>query len=180
MFAIQILMVAMLMGLPLTPLLRVLNLAATTQAVPASNDGPVTTLVRDNFAELAVDFEGALFLDLYAPWCGHCRSLEPEYERLGRLFATNAHVRVAKCDATANDLSAFNVSARAFPTLKLWPASSTPKSASTLIEYRGARSAEAMRDFVLEHGGLPDAHKFASVDDGRAKTREEKEVRGEL
>jgi len=51
--------------------------------------------------------EAKLFLlSFFAPWCGHCKSLAPEYEIVGDAFAKlNDKVIIAKVDADKhNDL----------------------------------------------------------------------------
>jgi protein disulfide-isomerase A1 len=41
--------------------------------VPASNNGPVYTLVADGWDALYKDADKDVFAEFYAPWCGHCR-----------------------------------------------------------------------------------------------------------
>jgi len=36
--------------------------------------------------------------------CGHCKALEPKFKRLGKKFGKVDSVRIAKIDATANDI----------------------------------------------------------------------------
>lgn len=39
--------------------------------------------VAKNFDELVGDDKDAL-IEFYAPWCGHCKSLEPKYDELAQ------------------------------------------------------------------------------------------------
>jgi protein disulfide-isomerase A1 len=41
--------------------------------VPASQDEPVYTLVSSEFDKVVYDDEKDVFVEFYAPWCGHCR-----------------------------------------------------------------------------------------------------------
>jgi len=45
-----------------------------------------------------------VLVEFYAPWCGHCKTLEPKYVELAKLFAGNQNVVIAKMDSTANEV----------------------------------------------------------------------------
>jgi len=61
----------------------------------------VTKLTEDNFAEIIDGSKNAL-VEFYAPWCGHCKSLAPEYEILGDLYKPGDGVVIGAVDATEN------------------------------------------------------------------------------
>ena len=59
-----------------------------------------------------------LVLQFYAPWCGHCRKLEPIYHQV-YLDLKNSPIRVAKLDATKFGSIASDYEVRGYPTIKL-------------------------------------------------------------
>ena len=54
--------------------------------VPASQDEPVYTLVGEEFDKVIFDDDKDVFVEFYAPWCGHCQRLAPVWDSLGEHF----------------------------------------------------------------------------------------------
>lgn len=44
-----------------------------------------------------------VLVEFYAPWCGHCKTLEPKYVELAEKLAYNKNLVIAKMDSTANE-----------------------------------------------------------------------------
>lgn len=59
-------------------------------------------------------------MQVYAPWCGHCKSLEPVYKKLAKRFAKVDSVVIAKMDGTENEHA--DVDVKGFPTILFFPA----------------------------------------------------------
>jgi len=51
----------------------------------------------------------SLPLQVYAPWCGHCQALEPEYNKLGEALKNISSIVIAKMDGTKNEHERLNV-----------------------------------------------------------------------
>jgi len=117
-----------------------------SEAIPEKNDGPVKVIVGHTFDELVINNDKNVLVEFYAPWCGHCKSLAPKYDELGKMFENDANVVIAKVDSTANDTP---VDVQGFPTIKLFLAGQKDKP----VEYNGDRTAEKMAEFIREHVG---------------------------
>ncbi|KAJ8447790.1 hypothetical protein Cgig2_015153 [Carnegiea gigantea] len=107
----------------------------------------VVVLTEDNFEKEVGQDRGAL-VEFYAPWCGHCKRLAPEYEKLGASFKKAKSVLIGKvdCDDQKNLCSKYDVTG--YPTIKWFPKGSLePK------KYEGARTAEALTEFVNTEAG---------------------------
>lgn len=55
---------------------------------------------------------------MFQPLSGHCKTLAPEWEKLGEKFKDHKDIVVAKIDSTANEID--GVSIQGFPTLILF------------------------------------------------------------
>lgn len=65
------------------------------------------------------------YLQVYAPWCGHCKALEPVYKKLAKRFAKVDSVVIAKMDGTENEHA--DVEVKGFPTILFYPAGADSK-----------------------------------------------------
>ena len=82
----------------------------------------VTVLTDSNFDDLVFGQNKAFFVEFYAPWCGHCKKLAPDWESIAELLQYD--VMVAKVDATVEKGLKTRFGIKSFPTLKFFPASS--------------------------------------------------------
>jgi protein disulfide-isomerase-like protein len=91
-----------------------------SEPVPHSPAAPggIVTVVGQTFDKLVVQSEAWVLLQVYAPWCGHCKLLEPIWEELARARAQDPRVVVAKIDGTANEH--LRLTFVGFPSVQLW------------------------------------------------------------
>ncbi|KAK4532571.1 hypothetical protein CCYA_CCYA12G3428 [Cyanidiococcus yangmingshanensis] len=134
---------------------------------PADNSGPVRIVVGKTWNEIVMDPQKDVFVEQYAPWCGHCRSLEPAYDELARKLVSVKTLVIAKMDATKNDAPGEH-KARGFPTLILFPAGKDKKA----VRYEGDRSVSDMMSFIQKHA----THKFTIPDGASSKESEKDEL----
>uniref|UniRef100_A0A6Q2ZH17 protein disulfide-isomerase n=1 Tax=Esox lucius TaxID=8010 RepID=A0A6Q2ZH17_ESOLU len=120
-----------------------------SEDVPEDWDkGVVKVLVGKNFEAVVRDKNKNVFVEFYAPWCGHCKELAPVWEKLGEKYADHNDIIIAKMDATANEVEGVSVSG--FPTLMYYPAGDDKE-----VEYGGTRDLETFIKFLDNGGQLP-------------------------
>jgi len=125
-----------------------LNPTIRSEEIPQSNDEPVKIVVAKTFDQIVMDPTKDVFVEFYAPWCGHCKQLAPTFDELAKRFSPYSTVVVAKMDATANDVDPkYNV--RGFPTLKFFRATD-----KVPLDYEGDRSLNNLVSFIEDHASL--------------------------
>uniref|UniRef100_A0A6Q2Y5Y7 Protein disulfide-isomerase n=1 Tax=Esox lucius TaxID=8010 RepID=A0A6Q2Y5Y7_ESOLU len=111
-----------------------------SEPIPEKNKGPVKVVVAESFEEIVNDPEKDVLIEFYAPWCGHCKSLEPKYKELAEQLYSDPNIVIAKMDATANDVpQGFDV--QGFPTIYFSRAGKKDQP----LRYEGARE---VKDFI--------------------------------
>ncbi|XP_067930065.1 protein disulfide-isomerase TMX3-like [Watersipora subatra] len=106
-------------------------------------------------------------LQFYAPWCGHCKKLEPVYERVGgKLDGTGIYV--AKIDATRYRDVAEKYDIAGFPSILY-------VHGDRVVEYHGDRTAEDISRFAIRCRREPivTMHSIGSLKDRLRQSAEE-------
>jgi protein disulfide isomerase family A protein 3 len=123
-----------------------------SQPRPTQGEG-ATVVVGETFEEIVMDPSKDVLIEFYAPWCGHCKKLEPKYNELAEKVKQSGpgNLVIAKMDATANDSPHAKYQARGYPTLFYAPANN--KNAP--ITYSGDREVDAFWKWLKERSTAP-------------------------
>ncbi len=121
-----------------------------SEPIPVPNDGPVKVVVGNNFKDIVMDETKDVLIEFYAPWCGHCKNLEPKYNELGEKLKDVEHVVIAKMDSTAND-SPGQYAVSGFPTIYRAPTGSK----SNPRKYQGGREVDDFINFIKKESTKP-------------------------
>jgi len=125
----------------------VVVLAATSAFAEIEEEEHVLIGTADNFENILNN--KFVLVEFYAPWCGHCKQLAPEYaEAATTLHEEKSDVKLCKIDATENEELAQQYDVSGFPTLKWFK-----KGKDT--EYTGGRTADEMVKWVTKKSGPP-------------------------
>ncbi|CBQ71186.1 probable proteine disulfate isomerase [Sporisorium reilianum SRZ2] len=113
--------------------------AATFMAAEASSSSDVLVLGSANFTE-NVQNEPLMLVEFYAPWCGHCKALAPEYEKASTELLADK-IKLAKVDCTEENALCAEHNIEGFPTLKVFRQGSAS-------EYNGNRKADGIVSYM--------------------------------
>ena len=83
----------------------------------------------------------------YAPWCGHCKNLKPEYEKAAKGLKDLAQVVAVNCDDEVNKAFCGSMGVQGFPTLKIVKPSKKPGK-PMVEDYQGPRTSSGIVDAV--------------------------------
>ena len=126
--------------LPLHPLFSL----KSEPVLPEDTANPVVVLKGTSFADLVINNDKDVFVEFYAPWCGHCKNLAPIWDQLGEKYSKHDQVVIAKMDSTANEIDIESVAVKGFPTLFFFKGNDKANP----VKYEGARELKDLLEFT--------------------------------
>jgi len=108
----------------------------------------VVDLTDENFDSIVLDSKKHVFVEFFAPWCGHCKKLAPDWEKLGNIFGSEEEVIIAKYDGDSNKEKGSTYGVAGFPTLIFFP-----KDDKSGKKYESDRDLGSLVEYVNENTG---------------------------
>jgi len=125
-------------------------LAACVALVPTltsalySRGSGVVDLTAGNFDGKVKSSDGVWIVEFYAPWCGHCKNLAPEYQKAAKGLKGVVNVGAVDCDQDTNKQVCGQYGIQGFPTIKVFGANKNKPS-----DYNGQRTSAGIVDAGL-------------------------------
>jgi len=114
------------------------------KAAEVPEEDGVLVLGEDNFDQVIKEHEHVL-VEFYAPWCGHCKKLAPEYSKAAKALKAD-NIYLGKVDATIHKDLGTRFGVSGYPTLKLF-------SNGTPSEYNGGRTEPEIINWMRKKTG---------------------------
>ncbi|XP_062545872.1 protein disulfide-isomerase A5 [Armigeres subalbatus] len=104
-------------------------------------------IMGDKNADEVLQNEDRLLVMFYAPWCGHCKRMKPDFAEVASLLVkNNVPGKVAAIDCTEHPKTAERFEIQGYPTMKYFVRGKFIKN------YEGKRTAQAMFEFIRSNG----------------------------
>ncbi|KAF7823408.1 protein disulfide isomerase-like 1-4 [Senna tora] len=133
---------------------------------PVVDDKDVVVLKERNFSDVVEDNQFVM-VEFYAPWCGHCQALAPEYAAAATELRSE-NVVLAKVDATEENELAHEYDVQGFPTVYFF-------IDGVHKPYTGQRTKDAIVTWIRKKIG-PGIYNITTLDDAESKLTSENKI----
>lgn len=135
-----------------------LGLLLCVASLVVAND--VLEYTDANFDSNIVQHEIAL-VKFYAPWCGHCKRMAPEFDKAATVLKQNEPpVALIKVDCTVETKVCGRMGVNGYPTLKIF------KNGEVSSDYNGPRDADGIVKYMRTKAG-PTSKELNSVEEAQ-------------
>jgi len=115
------------------------SVLVAVNAATIETEEDVLVLTEENFDQ-ALEENDMLLVEFYAPWCGHCKNLAPEYAKAAGILKEE-DIKIAKVDATEHRNLGEKYGVQGFPTIKFM-------KGDKVSDYNGGRKAQDIVDYM--------------------------------
>ena len=124
----------------------------TTNGKNIDNEDIDKTHVKTNPSDLFTAFteKKPIFIDFYANWCGHCKTIAPEWEKLIKSVKEDKSIQnlaIVAVESGVNDKHVANMLSKLHLTVKGYPTLGAILN-HKFIEYNGGRTAADMLNYI--------------------------------
>ncbi|KAM3397239.1 protein disulfide isomerase-like 1-4 [Capsicum galapagoense] len=133
---------------------------------PVVDEKDVAVLKEGNFSEF-ISKNKYVMIEFYAPWCGHCQALAPEYAAAATELKGES-VMLAKVDATEEAQLAQNYDVQGYPTVFFF-------IDGVHKPYNGERNKDAIISWIKKKTG-PVLSNITSLEEAERILKDEKKV----
>ncbi|KAL1922460.1 uncharacterized protein VTP21DRAFT_9999 [Calcarisporiella thermophila] len=103
-----------------------------------------------NFDAEVMKNDRLAIVEFYAPWCGYCKQLAPEYKKVAENLKGLVKVVAVNCDDESNRPICGRHGVQGFPTIKVFkPDVKNPDKPKIPYDYQGQRTAKPIVDYLL-------------------------------
>jgi len=106
----------------------------------------VVSLTKDDY-EVTLESAPLALVKYFAPWCGHCKALAPEFAKAATTLKEE-NILLAEVDCTVESDICNEVGVRGYPTLKVY-------RNGKASDYKGQRTADSIVSYMKKQN-LPD------------------------
>lgn len=107
-----------------------------------SSSDPVIVLTPTNFDKQVLQDDSIWIVEFYAPWCGHCKNLVPEYNKAAK--ALKGIVKVGSVDVDQHKSLGGQYGIQGFPTIKIFG-----QNKKSPTDFQGQRTAQGIAEAGL-------------------------------
>jgi protein disulfide-isomerase A6 len=120
-------------------LLLALSALCIVQALYSKGTKVVQVSDEKTFKKEVQQHGGIVIVEFYAPWCGHCKTLAPEFDKAAKML--DGTVKLVAVDATVETAASIaqKYGVQGYPTLKVFGADK-----KTPTDFNGQRTADAI------------------------------------
>lgn len=122
--------------------LLIATLVAASHALYGPNTD-VVELTANNFNNRVLDSDEVWLVEFYAPWCGHCKALAPEWSKAATALKGIVKVGAVDMDVHQSVGGPYNI--RGFPTIKIFGGNKNSPQ-----DYNGQRTAQGIVNSALD------------------------------